>query len=374
MSKGIVLLDQTSGYLQIDMLHALEKKYASTAIIAGTVVARERNLPESTSWVKIMRYDKSTTLKRLVSWTVSTLQMWYYVVTRFRGHKLFIITNPPFAAFIPLFVSNQYSVLVYDVYPDVLHTTGYLNSGSPLVRFWRRLNKRVFSKADHLYTISEGMKKEVSKYASPDKIQVVPIWTNDGFFREIPKRENVFLKEQGLQNKFIIQYSGNLGNTHDVDVLVDVANELREYDDIFILIIGEGGKKKLIEEKIRELAPPNCRLLPWQPAEMLPYTFAAADIGVVTLGHESSTMSVPSKTYNLMSAGLPVLAIASEESELNTLIQQYKIGACFSGANKEGIKSFILEMRNKPELCRQLAENAEKASKNFSVENAELFE
>lgn len=374
MYKGIVLLDQTSGYLQIDMLYALQRKYPQTAIIAGSIVERDRSLPADTAWTKIMRYDKSTTLKRLVSWTVSTLQMWYHVLTKYRGYKLFIITNPPFAVFIPSFVSNSYSVLVYDVYPDILYTTGYFKKNSWLVRLWERWNKKIFAGATNLYTISQGMKQEVAKYADPDKIEVVPIWTDAAFFKPMARSENRFLTEHQLQDKFIVMYSGNLGNTHDVDVLVDVAAELQENKDIFFVIIGEGGKKKLIQEKISRLKPNNVLLLPWQPAEMLPYTFNAPDIGVVTLGHESSTMSVPSKTYNLMSAGLPILAIASEESELNTLIKQYQIGVCFSGNKQEAIKSFIKKLYQDSDLCKQYAENARRAAADFSPANADRFE
>lgn len=373
MSNRIVLLDQTSGYLQVDMLHALANKYDETAIIAGSIVERNRKLPEDTSWNKTIRYDKSTSFRRLMSWTVSSVQMWYHVVTKYRRDKLFIITNPPFAIFLPLILRNRYSILVYDVYPDILYTTGYLGRRSWIVRIWEKLNKKIFRSADNIYTISNGMKREVAKYADDSKIEVVPIWTDSDFFKPIARKDNKFLKELGLQEKFIMQYSGNLGNTHDVDVLVDVAAELQGYDDIFFIIIGEGGKKQLIEDKISKYKLKNCLLLPWQPAEMLPYTFSAPDIGVVTLGHESSTMSVPSKTYNLMSAGLPILAIASEVSELNSLIQHYKIGACFSGDNAKGIKSFILKMRDNPELCAEYSKNARAASNDFSVENAEIF-
>ena len=373
MDKGIVVLDQASGYLQVDMLHALEKKYQKTAIIAGSLVERNRKLPEGTVWQKIIPYDKSTTFKRLMSWTVSTVQMWFYVLAKFRGYKLFIITNPPFTVFLPLVLPNRYSILVYDVYPDILYTTGYVSERSWIVKLWSRLNKRVFANSTHIFTISQGMKREVLKYADEEKISVVPIWTDSDFFKPVDRKDNKFLRQLGLQDKFIIQYSGNLGNTHDIDVLVDVANELKNDENIFFIIIGGGGKKRLIEEKITSYDLQNCLLLPWQPAEMLPYTFTAPNIGVVTLGNESSNMSVPSKTYNLMSAGLPILAIASEKSELNNLIQHYEIGACYSGKNVKGIKEFIIKLRENPEICVNYANNSRTASKDFSEKNAEMF-
>ena len=82
----------------------------------------------------------------------------------------------------------------------------------------------------------------------------------------------------------------------------------------------------MIRAKIEKNKLKNCLLLPWQPAEMLPYTLSAADMAIVTLGTEASKLSVPSKIYNFMSVGVPVLSISDNTSELSVLINKYELG------------------------------------------------
>lgn len=369
----IVILDQASGYLQIDMLEAFKKKYAKQVIIAGSITERATKLDNQIVWHKIIKYNRSSTFKRLYTWSIATLQMYFYILTKYRGAHLFIITNPPFAIFIPLFLRNNYSLLIYDIYPDALVQYNILKEKSFIVKFWKTLNSKVFLKANRIFTISEGMSELISSYVPKNKIEVVPIWTDAEFLKPLPKDENLFLKKLDLSGKFLIQYSGNLGRTHDVEVLVELANEFKDNSNVFFLIIGEGNKKKIIEEKIKEYQLTNCLLLPWQPVEMIPYSLSAPDLGVVTIGSEASNLSVPSKTFNLMSVQVPILAIADKDSELARIILKYSIGNAFSKNQLREMKEYILNLVNNPDKLIKLKENALTASKDFTKENANFF-
>jgi glycosyltransferase involved in cell wall biosynthesis len=299
--------------------------------------------------------------------------MYFFIVTKYRKAHLFIITNPPFAIFITLFLRNNYSLLIYDVYPDALVQYKIFKEKSFIVKYWKKLNSKVFLKANRIFTISEGMSELIASYVSKNRIEVVPIWTDAEFLKPLPKDENLFLKQLDLTGKFLIQYSGNLGRTHDVEVLVELAKEFKDVSNVFFLIVGEGDKKKIIEEKIKEYQLSNCLLLPWQPVEMLPYSLSAPDLGVVTLGSEASNLSVPSKTFNLMSVQVPILAIADNDSELSRIIQKYSIGNSFSKNQLSEMKEYILDLVNNPFKLIKLKENALIASKDFTKENADLF-
>ena len=74
----------------------------------------------------------------------------------------------------------------------------------------------------------------------------------------------------------------------------------------------------------------NCYFLPWQPSQDLKYSLSAADISIITLTDETALVSVPSKTYNLLAVGTPLLCIASDESELAHLVAAYDCGRCFT--------------------------------------------
>ena len=83
------------------------------------------------------------------------------------------------------------------------------------------------------------MREIISKYISINDINVVPLWTDSEFLKPIAKSNNNFLKDLGIETKFIVQYSGNLGRTHSVDVLVEMAHLMKTDKDIIFIIIGK---------------------------------------------------------------------------------------------------------------------------------------
>ncbi|MBK6328486.1 MAG: hypothetical protein IPF56_21515 [Chloroflexi bacterium] len=87
------------------------------------------------------------------------------------------------------------------------------------------------------------------------------------------------------------------------------AEALRDREEIQFVIIGEGSKRPLVVAAV-EAGLPNLRLLPYVPATELPYSLACADVGIVTLASGYEDFSVPSKTYNLLAAGMRCWASA----------------------------------------------------------------
>jgi len=370
--KTIVFVNQSSGYLMIDIIHAVGKHYTKSVLIAGTINPRNNPLGDQVRVEKIVPINRKSTIKRLISWSLGFLKALYLVKTKYKNAHLFLTTNPPFAPLIPLFCNNSYTLLVYDVYPDVLTEFKLLGKDSFIVKLWQKANRKVYTNADQLFTISEGMKRCMENYSGENPVQVVPVWTDNRFLKPIAKKENPFVISQGLKDKFIILYSGNLGFTHELDVILEIAAQIKR-PDLFFLIIGEGAKKSQLQQKIEDEGLTNCRILPWQTVEMLPYSLAAADLGIVSLGKGASLLSVPSKTFNLLSVGAPLLCIASNESELSALVHQHKIGKCFTPDQVQEMIAYIENLADNREYHQTLSGNALKASEQYGPENAERF-
>jgi glycosyltransferase involved in cell wall biosynthesis len=111
----------------------------------------------------------------------------------------------------------------------------------------------------------------------------------------------------------------------------------------------------------------------WQEPSLLPHTFSSANIAIVTSGSLVNNLSIPSKTFNFMSVGVPILGISSPNSELGKLIQKYKIGACFDPNEVNEISEFILKLKEDENLYNFYAENSLKSSKIFTLENVNRF-
>lgn len=370
-SDTVVILNQSSGYLQVDILEALGEKYKNRAIIAGEIRTRDKELPNDVKWHKVIKYNRNSFVRRAFTWFVCTIQMFFIILWKYRKADLLIVSNPPTATLLPLIIGNSFSLLIYDIYPDSLLQI-LSNKNSFIIRVWKYLNKVVFKKAMKVYTLTDGMKTALANYVDASKIQVVPIWTNNTFLKPIPKDENSFIKQQQLQNKFIVMYSGNIGYTHPVEVIVEVAREIQN-SNIEFIVVGEGEKKALLMEKATAYKLDNIRFLPFQTAKDLRFSLSAADIAFVTLSTESSALSVPSKTYSLFSVGAALLCIASPTSELARVIKRYNNGSSYEQGEIEEMKHFIEDLASNKEKLKVFKENSLKASLDYGPENAKQF-
>lgn len=372
IKKEIVIINQDSGYLMIDIANAYVDKGYSVSLITGRLVERNKKLNEKVKISRIVKYNRTLTIKRLFTWGLGVIQILFLVIFKYRGHELLIVSNPPFATLIPQIIKNPFSLLIYDIYPDVLVESKMLSKNSFLIRKWKRANKKIFNKAQNIYTLNDQMKKVLEIYSLNKDIKVIPIWTDNTFLKPIDKNANPFIKEHQLKDKFVILYSGNLGKTHNIEILLDLADKINDNHFIFV-IIGGGEQYNSIKSEINRRALKNIKLLPWQDPKMIPFSLSSADIGVVSLGNEASRLSIPSKTYNLMSTGVPILSLSDSNSALANLVEKNKIGKNFNFDEKAEILNFIKELKRSNTKVTFYKKNALETSKKFDSENAYKF-
>ena len=371
-SKTIVYINQHSGYLMIDIINAYVAAGYLCFLITGRLVERNTPLHPSVRIERIVKYNRTTTTKRLLTWAVGFIQIWIKVGFKFRNDHLFIVSNPPLAPLLPIMVKNHFKLLIFDIYPDALSELGYLSENSFIIRWWKLANMRVFTRAGTVFTITESMKEVLQRYAGSNLITVVPVWTDNTFLKPIDRSENSFIKRHKLSGKFVVLYSGNIGLSGDVDVLIDVAEKIRR-DDIIFLIIGEGAKKQMIREKAKKLDLKNVLFLPWQPVSELPFSLSSASLAVISLGSRASKLAVPSKLYNFLSVGAPLLCTSARGSEVENLVKKYNCGRCFEPDDVAGIVNFIFEVAGNNELHDLYRENSLKASEYFNISNITAF-
>lgn len=370
--KNITLINQDSGYLMIDIANDYVKKGYHTTLIAGRIAERDIPLDKNVRVYKIMRYHRSSNIKKLISWIIATIQIWFSILFKFRKSHLLIVSNPPLAHILPLFLSNKYSLLIFDLYPDALSEYDFVKEKSIVIKLWTRINKKVYSKATKIYTLTKGMKQAMCKYTKPEKIDIVPLWTSNAFLKPVPKNANPFIKKHGLENKFVVLYSGNFGYAHQVDLIIDIATKTNDPNIVFVLVGGGHTEAKLKERVVKESIG-NCLILPWQTMDMLPYSLSSADLSIVSLSENANSIAIPSKVFNYMSVGSPILGIAGRDSDLEFLIKKYEIGKSFTSDQLNEMVQFIKELSDNTALADFHSTNSIKATQYHSSRNVELI-
>lgn len=356
----------------IDIINTYAKAGYDCVLLTGRLVVRNNPLNESVKIDRIIRYKRTTTFNRLLTWGIGTIQILIKILIKYKKYQLFVISNPPFTTLIPLVVKNPYQLLIFDVYPDAIAELGYLSDKSIIIKWWRKSNRKVFSKANRVFTITDSMKKVLQKYADKQVIEVVPIWTDNTFLMPVDPTDNPFLKTLNLSGKFIVMYSGNIGLSGGVDVLVDLAARISN-NDIYFLIIGDGTNKGKLMEKAKRLSLKNLVFLPWQPVNQLSFSLSSASLAFIFLGQKTSKLVIPSKLFNFLSVGVPLLCVSPFGSEVERLVLKYECGRNFSPEDNDGIVHFINEAATNKELLMLMKSNSLKASLDFGPSNLEWF-
>ncbi len=248
---------------------------------------------------------------------------------------LFFVSNPPFLSLIGYFLKKlrrqRYVVLVYDIHPDLLIRLGRLKETGLIARLWHRMNRIVYENAEIVFTLGDYMaanlesKFDVSK-TKAGKVIVIPPWVDTDFIKPIPKSENWFAKKYDQVEKLTILYSGNLGATHNIESIIEMAKKLKDKEDIHFLIIGEGAKWQLVEKAIEQDKLDNITLLPFQPEDVLPYSMATGDIALVSMQPGTEGLMVPSKAFYYLAAGCYLHFTGNENSEIGALCRENNCG------------------------------------------------
>lgn len=257
-----------------------------------------------------------------------------------------------------------------DIFPDSLVGTGLAKKGGLLWKIGRVIENFTYRNADKIIVISEDFKKNImAKGVSEDKIVVIYNWVDQDAVVDVPRENNSLFDKYNLdRNKFYITYSGNIGHTQNMDMLLKVAKELEsEVPDISFVLVGEGAYKVVAERVVKDERIGNVTFLPFQPYEDISLVFSLGDVGLVISKPGVGANSVPSKTWSIMSASRPVLA-SFDENELKDILEgtitstglknsQGPCGMFTKAGDKDAFKQSILTLYNNRELCREYGKN-----------------
>ena len=278
---------------------------------------------------------------------------------RKKNDVLLITTAPPFLSIVGYFVNlvcgAPYVCLVYDLYPDVATEFGLISESHPIAKFWDWVNGLVWRRAKSVIVLSETMKNRITaKHPEVNsKIAIIHNWANADWIKPLAKQQNWFACEHGIDRKFTVLYSGNLGRCHDVDTILNTIKLLKD-EPIQFVFIGAGAKHNICRQTVAEWGLDNCSFLPYQDRENLPYSLTACDLSLVSIAPGMEGIVAPSKLYGVMAAGRAIAAICEPHSYLRELLASAGCGGCFNNQDSHSLANFIRYLANNPHLSAEM--------------------
>ncbi|WP_113924646.1 glycosyltransferase family 4 protein [Cognataquiflexum aquatile] len=324
--------DQTStGYILTELAKGLADEFDVTVITESGnsygVLSKGKDELTGLEVIRFKNYrlDKNSLFQRLIKLTgISVKFLSFFLKNVNKNDKVICVTNPALAllgfSFLNKFKKSKIILIVHDVFPENLVAGGLLKDGF-IYRLLKKSFDMAYSSFDFITVLGRDMLSVVrSKIDISRRIEIVENWGQVEELRQIESNKFDSFKDDRISFVF----AGNLGRLQNLEVLVNQFGQLK--DKITLTLIGEGAVKNELLKIIEEKKYTNIKLFDSQPREEQIHFINSFDVSIISLSEKMYGLGVPSKTYNILACGKPILYIGPKDSEIDILISTHKIG------------------------------------------------
>lgn len=375
--------ETSTSFILTKIANKLSAKY-SVEVVCGDPVYDKQNKGDSFTInpdvtihrIKGLKGDKNSLISRSFRFLFLSFALFFYLLKNVKkGEKVFIVTNPaPLILLISVLKSLKkikLVILVHDVFPENTIPAGIIKSKNSLVyKILKLIFDKSYAKADELIVLGRDMQEIVAnktkRFKNPPKINIIENWGDTENIYPLLKNE-VFEINSPIKDKIIFQYAGNLGRVQGLKDLLKVVQQVKNERLVFYFV-GEGAVKQEMIKYVESHKMKNVYFGDAYSRDEQITVLNKADFAFVSLAEGMLGLGVPSKTYNILAAGKPILYIGEENSEISMLVKENNIGFSFQ-KNEELITFFnnfnddsLIDLNIKKENARKTVE------KHFSEE------
>lgn len=348
--------DETStSYILGQIANAMAKKYQVKIICGPEIYDKRKKLDENNHFcldksIEVFRangadLDKNTTKGKALSFLLMSKRMISLVKQYVRkDDKVLMVTNPaPLVVLMSRLkkkVGFELNILVHDVFPENTKPAGLK---LPLYGMIKHVFDKAYSRADQLIALGRDMKDVLEKKIlnSSENIPKITIIENWADINGIKSQINGIKSQSMPQGKIVLEYAGNIGRVQGLDKVIEQLPESVDFH-----IYGTGS----MEETLKKMNHPRVFFHGPYFRSQQNEVLAACHIALVTLQEGMYGLGVPSKTYNILASGRPILFFGPKNSEIDLLVREERIGYC--GWPEKWDKDELVEMG---ERARELA-------------------
>jgi glycosyltransferase involved in cell wall biosynthesis len=337
------------------------------------IIELDRNI--SIYRVNLPKLSKNKISQRILRLTLLTAKLSWSVLTKVRkDDTILFTTNPTFLILILPIIKRikgfRLEVLVHDIFPENLVPAGLIQQSSYQFRLLSWIYSNSYKKIDRIVVLGEDMKNLMhSKIGlNASNIDIISNWFDDNIFPIRNFNSGEYLGVH-VDDKVVLTFSGNIGRVQGLLEFIDLLGKSGSRN-LVLVIIGDGALREVVVNKIRHDRINNVFYLGPKPRSEQNLFINACHIGLVTLSNGMRGLGVPSKTYNYLAAGKPILFIGDKDSELDNYIKKHDCGWSFSWDEEDKLINFLRELSVfKKEEFESKGDSSFQFSKNFLKEN-----
>ena len=370
--------------LNLDLAHSLAKSGFEVTVI---VPFPTRGVPDSiqrdylekkeeqlANNLKIIRIGTPSTYQQnIISRGLSLLKKTWQMFATAKSidtDLYLVISTPPFLGYAAAFLAKSRPVIykLEDVFPDSLKHTMNLKEYHPAILLLRKLEKWVYKSVSFIVVISDDMRRTIIEHGAPrNKIATIYDWIDENACYPVPKEENYLFDKFNLpRDGFYVCYAGNIGHLQNIHTLIKASELLeKQYPEIKFVVIGDGAWKKEMLSILEASPHKNFFHFPMQPTDQIAYVYSLGDIGIVSLKPDITKYALPSKTWDILSAGRPAICEIDLYSILCSIIENNQCGYSVAPNDAQGMADKIKYLYDHQDECKQAGVNG----RNYILDN-----
>jgi len=280
-----------------------------------------------------------------------------------RGDAVVVCTDPPL-----LSVTSSIAIRlkgatmvnwIMDLFPETAIELGFFKRGQVFGRWLVKARNWSLTSPGITICPTGKMAEYLHRNGMPrNRLAVMHHWSDGEEIYPVVPHENKLRADWGLQDAFVVGYSGNFGRAHEFSTMIEAAKRLNHRADIKFLLIGGGHQHAQVLEAVSTLGLTNVIFKPLQPAADLAASLSAADVHIVSLLPELEHCIIPSKFYGILAAGRPTIFIGDPDGEVPRVLAAHRCGNSVAIGDDDKLVALIEEMRQSPETYAEMSKTA----------------
>lgn len=257
-----------------------------------------------------------------------------------------------------------------DMWPESIKAVGAMKD-SAVIRMLERIEMFLYRKAARIVTVTHAFKDTlIRRGIDGTKVDVVTNGVDLSYFAPQAK-DSPLAQKLGLQGMFVAGYIGTHGMAHALETLLEAALILQQTpgaENVRLLFLGDGARKQNLEIQARVMGLENVLFLESVPKDQVVRYWSLLDVSVIHLRKSDLfTTVIPSKLFECMGMGLPVLhGVAGESADI---VRREQVGEVFESENPQRLVEGLLRMRNQSDTFESYQRNCLIAAKRYDRKN-----
>jgi glycosyltransferase involved in cell wall biosynthesis len=351
------LTDTVGGYY----VKGLAEKLASTENVEVVFPSKKSfSRVDVNSKIKInhigqFSFNRKNLITRTVAQLIMSFQFWVFLLPKVKKDDIVVsFTHPAFLIFVSIHLKKikkiKTAVVNYDLFPEILVGTG-VSKSNWFYRIILGMFNRAYNKVDTIISLGDDMTEllRTKIHNNFSRIFTIPNWADIDNIYFQPKETNDIVLKYELESKIIFSYAGTIGRCQGLDKLLELIDKLDNNNGIHFLFFGKGVALNQFKKHI--LSNRNQKLITYAGfivTENRNIFINACDVAIISLLDSMTGVNFPSKTYNILASGHPILFVGNENSELAKKIKAFNIGWVCASSDSKMFQKIINEILNHP--------------------------